>query len=373
MVKQEYNYWMSSIPNIGPKKIELLLNVFGNAEEVFQTSRDNLEKVIERARADKTVRFVNSDLDNIIHSKDKEKIHRNYCRLLERGIQFISKEEEAYPDKLRSIYSAPYALYVKGKLPARDRKMIAIVGARNCSVYGIEITRYMAKALAAEGVAIISGMARGIDTYAHRGALEADGITYAILGCGIDICYPKENIMLYMDAQKKGAIISEYAPGIQPLAGNFPMRNRIISGLSDGILVIEAKEKSGSLITVDMGLEQGKEIYALPGRITDTLSRGCLNLIKMGAKTVTSPEDILEDLLLSFQSNPDVKNAYHAPIQLEPEEKRVFDSLGMEPMHIEFISQITGLSMEQLMEPLLKLELKSAIKQPMKNYYIRAI
>lgn len=370
MKNQEYNYWISSIPNIGPKKIELLLNTFGTAEEVFKASGSALKTVIECAKSDQTVRFMQSDLDAILHSKDKNRIHMEFSRLTERGIRFISKEEEEYPDKLRQIYNAPYAIFVKGKLPRKDQKVIAIVGARECSAYGTEITRYMAKSLASEGVVILSGMARGIDSYAHNGALEAGGITLAVLGCGIDICYPKENIKLYMEIQKEGAIISEYAPGIQPFAGNFPMRNRIISALSDGILVIEAKKKSGSLITVDMGLEQGKEIYAIPGRICDILSSGCNNLIKMGAKSVTTPMDILEDLFPDGYRNP-AEAIAKTQIPLSKGEKKVFDCLNLEPKYIEVISDQTDIPMMELMEILVKLELRGLIRQTIRNHYIQ--
>ncbi|NLP34750.1 MAG: DNA-protecting protein DprA [Clostridiales bacterium] len=373
MTRQEYNYWISNITNIGPKKIELLLDIFGNAEEVFKASRNALGNVIAKAKMDRTVRFMKSDLDNIIQSKDKEKISKNYGRLLERGIQFITKEDKEYPDKLREIYNPPFALFVKGRLPDKARKAIAIVGARECTPYGKETTRYMSKALASEGVIILSGMARGIDSYAHMGALEASGITCAVLGCGIDICYPKENINLYMEIQDEGAIISEYGPGVQPYAGNFPMRNRIISGLSDGVLVIEAKEKSGSLITVDMGLDQGKEIYALPGRISDRLSSGCNNLIKMGAKPVTSPQDILEDLFINYKNTPQNRKENGLHMSLNSKEKQVYDLIGIEPMHMEFISCQTEQPLDELMEILLRLELAGAITQSMKNYYVRKL
>lgn len=370
MIKEEYNYWISSIPNIGPKKIELLLNTFNTAEEVFKASGNVLEKVIENARLDQTVRFLSSDLESILHSKDKERIHKEYRRLIERGIRFISKEDEEYPDKLRQIYNAPFAIFVKGRLPGNEQKAIAIVGARECSSYGKEVTRYMAKSLAEEGVVILSGMARGIDTFAHKGALEAGGVTCAVLGCGIDICYPKENIKLYMEIQKEGAIISEYAPGIQPFAGNFPMRNRIISALSDGILVVEAKEKSGSLITVDMGLEQGKEIYALPGRICDILSSGCNNLIKMGAKPVTTPMDILEDLFPNGLGNAP-KELQTSRMSFNERERKVLDCLGFEPMYIEAIANQTDIPVMELMEILIKLELQGLIRQSTRNHYIK--
>lgn len=367
MTKDEYNYWLANINNIGIKKINLLLQVFGSAQEIFHAREKVLEALKEECSPE-IVRFDKDDVDKICRSRVPKKVKEAYAKLKSSGIYFVSKEDEGYPEKLLPIYDAPFALYVKGRLPKKDEKLLAVVGARECSAYGKEMAKYLAGAAAREGITVISGLARGIDSYAHMGALSSGGITHAVLGCGIDICYPKENIDLYMDIQKDGGIISEYAPGISPIAGNFPMRNRIISGLSDAILVIEAREKSGSLITVDMGLEQGKDIYAVPGKATDQLSSGCNNLIKMGAKLVTTPKDILEDLIPNY--NEYVPNCKKNNKLLELNEKIVYASLCLEPKHIEEIAVLTGLSLEILAQQLLQLELRGYIKQTMKNYYI---
>jgi DNA processing protein len=362
----EYNYWLANLPNIGIRKIELLLRVFGSSEAVFKESERKL-KLFREEYCNET-RITIADIDIICNNRNSEKIQANYAKLMKQGIYFVSKDDVSYPSKLRNIYDAPFALYFKGKLPGEDEKILAVIGARECSGYGKEMARYLAKEAASEGVAIISGLARGVDSHAHEGALSAEGITYGILGCGIDICYPKENINLYMELQKSGGVISEYAPGVQPLAGNFPMRNRIISGLSDGILIIEAREKSGSLITVDFGLEQGKEIYALPGKATDRLSEGCNNLIKMGAKLVTTPIDILEDFVQNYKKKE--KDFKKNNKLLELNEKIVYASLCLEPKHIEEIAVQTGLPLDLLMEQLLLLELRGLIKQTRKNYYV---
>ncbi|MGB4657780.1 MAG: DNA-processing protein DprA, partial [Mobilitalea sp.] len=297
------------------------------------------------------------------------KIVESYAKLEKSQIRFITKEDEGYPDKLRQIYNAPFSIYLKGKLPAVGVKVLSVVGARDCSPYGKEMAKYLAGAAAAEGIAVVSGLARGIDAFAHEGAMMGGGSTYAVLGCGIDICYPKENINVYMDIQSTGGILSEYAPGVLPFAGNFPMRNRIISGMCDGILVIEAKEKSGSLITVDMGLEQGKNIYALPGRATDSISEGCNNLIKMGAKLVTSPKDILEDFLPDYEQRQKKQERRASIMQMSPDAAIIYQSLSREPKHIEEIAGATQLQMAVLMEELLMLELRGTIKQSLKNYY----
>ncbi len=368
MTGKDYNFWLANLNRIGVKKIELLLQYFGSSEEVYHASGEELEAFREECCRSQ-LQFSASDIRTLCESRIPDKIQENYAKLRKNGIYFVSKEDEQYPVKLRNIYGAPFGIYYRGRLPGHGEKLIAVVGARECTAYGREMARYLSGAITKAGIHVISGLARGIDAYSHEGALSADGITYGVLGCGIDICYPRENINLFMAIQKNGGVISEYAPGVQPVAGNFPMRNRIISGLSDGILVIEAKSKSGSLITADLGLEQGKDIYALPGRASDCLSEGCNNLIKMGAKLVTTPEDILEDFIPDYvQSLQDLKKNNKI---LETTEEIVYASLCLDPRHIEEIAHLTGLSLEVLMEQLLLLELRGYVRQTMKNYYIK--
>lgn len=368
MKHEEYNYWLANVKNIGPCKIEALNHYFGSSEEIFHTSRENLMNLREKEENAYT-RLTLEDIDSLIASRNINNIQESYAKLEKEGIYFVSKEDEAYPEKLKHIYASPFALYVKGHLPIPDGKALAIVGARECSPYGIEMARYLAGAVAKKGIGVISGLARGVDTYAHEGCLQTGGLTYAVLGCGIDICYPKENRKLYQEIQKTGGIISEYPPGVQPFSCNFPMRNRIISGLCDGILVIEAKEKSGSLITADMGLEQGKDIFALPGKVTDRLSVGCNNLLKMGAKLVTTPKDILEELLSDYQENSNLAKKNNN--MLESTGKIVYACLSLEPKHIEEIALSSKLPMDLLMEQLVIMELSGMVRQTMKNYYIR--
>ena len=367
MTKEELYFWLLNLQNIGLKKVELLLKTFGGVEGVYEASPEDFE-LFRQECCPVTLRFSDQDIQTLCTSRRPDIMKERYAKLIKTGIYFVSREDERYPEQLRNIYDAPHALYVKGKLPNKEEKLIAIVGARECTAYGREMAKHFAGALAKEGVGIVSGLARGIDAYAHEGALSSCGISYGILGCGIDICYPRENLGLYMELQKQGGVLSEYAPGISPIAGNFPMRNRIISGLCAAILVIEAKEKSGSLITVDYGLEQGKDIYALPGKATDRLSGGCNNLIKMGAKLVTNPKDILEDIFPNYEQRiHDFKKNNKI---LELQEKIVYASLCLEPKHIEEIALLTGMTIDVLVEQLLALELKGYIKQTMRNYYI---
>ena len=365
MEQAMYRYWLANLENIGNKKIERLLEIFESAKEVYHASKEALT-ALKRDGAFGGL-IGDKEIATILHNRDIDQLKQRYNKLIQRGIYFVTREDREYPEKLNNIFGAPYGLYIKGRLPAKEDKLLAIVGARECSPYGIEMAKYLAGAIAKEGIIVISGLARGIDSCAHQGALSCGGVSYAVLGCGIDICYPKENINIYMELQKEGGIISEYAPGIQPIAGNFPMRNRIISGLSDGILIIEAKERSGSLITVEYGLEQGKEIYALPGKATDRLSEGCNNLIKQGAKLVTSPNDILEELLPQYEA-PASRGIKSNVLLSEPQEK-ICACLNSDPKHIEEIGFHTRLPIDQLMEQLLVLELRGLIRHTMKNYY----
>ena len=281
----------------------------------------------------------------------------------------ITIEEQEYPQRLKYIKSPPKALYVKGKLPRPERLSVAIVGARQCSVYGRNMAREMGEALAREGVQIISGMASGIDGEAQKGALDAGGETYAVLGSGVDICYPRENFILYEKIQGQGGILSEQPPGTKPLPQYFPARNRIISGLSDVVLVIEAKEKSGSLITADMALEQGKDVYALPGPVNSNLSRGCNKLIKQGAGIVISVEDFMGELHISHQQK--LENKEQNKILLEREEILVYTCLDLYPKSLETLARETALSISELMHIIFCLELKGYVQEISKNYYVK--
>lgn len=212
-------------------------------------------------------------------------------------IAFITPFEKEYPERLRNIPDAPAGLYVRGRLPAEKNITVAVIGARDCSDYGRYVAEGLGAFLGRNGVTVVSGMARGIDGISQWAALEAGGTSIGVLGCGVDICYPSENRALFDRLLEQGTILSEYPPGMPPKAMNFPARNRIVSGLADAVVVVEARSKSGTLITVDMALEQGREVFVIPGRITDRLSDGCNKLIKQGAAVLLSPEELLEELL----------------------------------------------------------------------------
>ena len=282
-------------------------------------------------------------------------------------IKFVSRMEENYPIRLRDIPGKPKGLYYIGRLPDRYRKSVAVIGSRNCSGYGKKMAEWFGRELGKAGVEIISGMARGIDGISQLAAVEAGGSSYAVLGSGVDICYPAENRELYRKLVTNGGIISEYEPGMPAMAKNFPPRNRIISGLADLVLVIEARIKSGTSITVDMALEQGREVCVLPGRVTDPLSTGCNNMLMQGAMAVTCPADILGMLGM----NQPEEQTRVKDFELGSQEKVVYDCIDFYAKHIETIANESACSVCDLFYVILSLELKGLIEEKGKNYYIR--
>ena len=285
------------------------------------------------------------------------------------SIQWIQQEDIEYPEKLRPYKGMPKTLYVLGGLPDPSRPSVAVVGARRSTSYGDNIARQFSAELAANGIQIISGLAWGIDTAAHTGALEGGGETYAVMGCGVDVCYPAGNRKLYdwILQEKRGGIISEQEPGRPPLAGFFPARNRIISGLAD--LVVEAREKSGSLITADQALEQGKDVYVVPGRITDELSRGCLNLLKQGAGLADSPETLLEALHMT--KNGRCKNSKNGKVLLAKDENIVYSWIRLQPVSLDELVKKTGFPATKVLQTLVLLQLGGHIREIRKNEYVR--
>ena len=358
----KYQYWLSNIPGVGCKTIHRLLGQAGSAEEIYFLKKEQLEKLAglsDRQVLAITERKMDWDLEE------------KYAKLGENGTTFLSYEMDSYPEQLRNIVDAPYSLYVKGKLPDFSKKRVAIVGARMCSDYGKTMAERIAEKLACCGAEVISGMARGIDAYGHIGALKAGGDTFAVLGCGVNVCYPRTNQKLYESILAQGGIISEYPPDTEPIAQLFPARNRIISALSDVVVVVEAKERSGSLITADFALEQGKDIYAVPGRSTDALSQGCNNLIRQGAGILNSVEDFAKDLELCMKVDAVQEN--FNKLLLEKDESLVYACLSLRPKSMEELLKKTGFEMPQMADVLQRLIQKDFITESFKNYYIRKI
>ena len=307
----KYEYWFASIHGLGRKKKIWIRQHITSAKELY-----NIEE-----KGWNSFAYLNEkDLESIREHRAKWDLDREYEKLQRKQIHFLPWFHDRYPKKLLEIADMPYAIYLKGNLPTQQTFSAAIVGARNCTPYGSGYATRFAGFLAMQNIPIISGLARGIDGYVHRGALQAGGKTFAVLGCGVDICYPREHLGLYMDIlENEGGILSEQIPGTPPLAAYFPQRNRIISGLSDVVLVMEAKEKSGALITADLALEQGKDVYALPGGVDSLSSRGCNRLIHQGAGILLSPEEFCENMKISNVAYAKLSNRNE--IALEKPEK----------------------------------------------------
>ncbi|WP_077611012.1 DNA-processing protein DprA [Clostridium sp. Marseille-P2415] len=355
----EYLYWLCHVPVLGAVKIKKLYDHMGSYKRIYNIEGKELAQsgFFNQAEAS-------------FFDEYKQRFH-TYRKELEgmqnKGIRFVTPHDEEYPKRLLAIHGFPMWIFLKGKLPEDERPAAAVIGARNCTNYGKQMAAYLARELSGAGVQIISGLACGIDGAGHQGALEAGGDTYGVLGCGINICYPRENYGLYERMTGQGGILTEFMPGEAPRPCNFPMRNRIISGLSDVILVIEAREKSGSLITANLGLEQGKEIFALPGRVTDPLSAGCNRLISDGAGVLLSPDAVLE--YFELRNGKILRVHEKSENGLAKKEKMVYSCLDLQPKNLEEIIALSGLSVNDCMSALLELELNGRIVQTSHQYY----
>ena len=352
-----YMLWLSALVHqVGSRKLNALLDTFGNANGVFNAPLAQLEQAMTGATL---------ALKHITHTRNFEYIETLLRQMEAKGIAYISRDNIRFPTLLKEIPDPPLGIFFMGTLPANNTEKVAIIGSRKCSEYGLLSARHLARPLAAAGVVIVSGMARGVDSMAHRGALEGKGVTMAVLGCGVDICYPAENKQLKEDICKNGCVLSEYAPGVRPAPGFFPARNRIISGLSRGIIVTEAGLRSGTLITVDQAQEQGREVLAVPGNISSKLSQGTNQLIRDGAYPIADHQDVLHILGITPQSKPDNITRIGQPTQtkLAPDEKRVYDCLSMEPISFDMLVDMANIDIGRLHLICTSLELKGLAKK----------
>lgn len=300
--------WLSAIKGLPQTALVPLLERFGSPTEIYSASLNEIEEVLG-----------SSEKADLFRNKSLAEADRILGQCATLGISVITYQDASYPDRLRNIPDPPAVLYVKGRLPAFDLyPAIAVVGTRNPSAYGLYAAKKISGELADTGVIIVSGMALGCDSAAHSGALHAGRPTVAVLGSGPDVCYPAESRLIYSDIPVHGAIVSEYPPGTAPTKFSFPRRNRIISGLSNGVLVAEAPERSGALITAELALNQGRDIYAVPGNIDNPASSGGNRLIKQGAKLVTSAADILEDLIPIYGTQMSLRPVAPAETENDP-------------------------------------------------------
>lgn len=353
-----YWHWLCSIEQLSPVKKTRLLRLYSSPEQLY-----NIEEKQLAALDFLTDREKKQFLD----SRNDEKGFRTTYEQMERlGIRLVTLADQEYPDRLLHIFGAPCGLYVKGRLPAPRKKSAAIVGARGCSPYGREMAGQTGRRLAEADIQVISGMAAGIDGAAQWGALET-GTAFAVLGCGVDQCYPISNFPLYERLAAEGGLLSEFPPGAKPLSWHFPQRNRLISGLADLVVVIEARKKSGSLITAEHALDQGKDVFALPGRVTDPLSEGCHQLIKNGAGLLSTPEDLLE--ILAPQWKKPLKKRKEIENGLVLNEKKVYSCLDYHDKSMEDLVEQTGLTVKETARALVQLEIRGLARRAGLNRY----
>ncbi len=362
--ESELFYWLALYlaPGIGAVRFARLLDRFKTPQAVFQASFEELTQV---------PRLPSKTAAALLRFDWADDVARELKRVQRLGIKLITLNDQAYPPRLKEIYDPPPLLWINGEISEADHIAIAIVGSRGATAYGREISSRLSGDLAAAGVSVISGMALGIDSAAHQGALNAGGRTLAVLGCGVDVCYPKPNTDLFRRIPRQGALISEFRLGTKPEPGFFPLRNRVISGLSLGVVVVEAGSRSGSLITARLALEQNREVFAVPGRVASAKTQGTHALLKQGARLVETARDILDEITPQIKVKPPVPKQ-KAPVH-EPDGKagRIWEALSEGALHIDKLGRMIKLKPAEMAPLLLEMELKGLIRQLPGMRYIR--
>jgi len=348
--EKHYLVALSAFIPFGPKRIELLTGYFGSAKKVWNSSS---KKLLQVGTNEKTVAA--------FETFRKAFGIESYLKKLEKlKIEFVVRDDKNYPENLKDLDNAPMVLYIRGKLKAEDTNAVAVVGSRKMTSYGREVTEKFSSELANFGITIVSGLARGIDTAAHKGALSVGGRTIAVLGCGLDSVYPPENTQLASEIiEKESAVVSEYPLGHPALPINFASRNRIVSGLSKAVLVVEGAEKSGTLLTASSAADQGRTVFAVPGQITSPLSAAPLFLLKNGAKIATEPSDILEELDIQVKVD---REKIEKVMPSTKEETELLEILTNEPLHLDEVARISSLDTPSVSARLTIMELKGLVK-----------
>lgn len=356
-----YYLLFNRVNGLGPRRLNRLLEYFGTPDKVWYADREQLSKVPD---------IPPGIIDEIVTRRRQLNPEHEIQKLKDQGIGVLFSDEPGYPPLLKEIFDPPKVLYFRGNPTVFSKRTFGIVGARKATHYGLTVSESIAGDLAAADLCIVSGMARGIDSAAHKGALGALGSTAAVLGCGVDITYPRENKKLMDEIIKTGIVISEFPPGTSPIPGNFPQRNRIISGISEGIMIVEAAEKSGSLITADFALEQGRDVFAVPGQVTNSLNRGAHRLIKQGARLVETAADVLEELGIDYSIlDEKPKSSING---LTSVDKKIYNIVSDVPVSSEFIIETSGRSPSEVLSTLLCLELQGLIRQLPGHLYVRS-
>jgi DNA processing protein len=372
MTSREAYIALNMVDGVGPIRVRALRDRFGEPQAVLAASKTELMQV--EGVGEEVARSITSWREKVDLDAEVQRIEKS-------GVRVVCRDDAEYPKNLREIYDPPLVLYVKGTLTERDALAIAVVGSRRTTLYGQDMARKLAFQLARVGVTVVSGLARGIDTAAHNGALQAKGRTVAVIGCGIDVVYPAENKKLADEiVAKDGAVVTEFPFGVQPDRQNFPMRNRIISGWSLGVVVVEANLKSGALITANQAGEQGRQVFAVPGRADSILSKGANKLIKDGAKLTEDVEDILNEFeyLLPKTATEPVETGLESrgtkpALQLSETEEKVMAQVGNEEVAIDEIIRASGLTTACVSATLLALEMKRLVRQLPGKQYVRNV
>lgn len=354
-------YWLgfNLVRGIGPVRLRMLLDFFGDIQSAWEAS----EQVLREIKLDRR------SLENFLKMRHQVDLDEVLRQLERAGVQALTWDSSDYPGLLRQIADAPPVLFVRGTLTPADEWSVALVGTRKATVYGREVTHRLATDLVQNRVTLVSGLARGIDSIAHKAALDAGGRTLAVLGSGVDFIYPAEHRKLAEAIVENGALISDYPLGTRPEAANFPARNRIISGLSLGVVVVEADVKSGALITADFALDHGREVFAVPGSILSPASAGCNRLLRDGASVVTEVGDILETLHLDQVSE---KQLAREVLPSNPTEAAILEHLTAEPRHLDELSREIELPVETISSTLVMMELKGMTRQVAPLQYVVA-
>ncbi len=350
--KRNILIWLNNLGGISYKMILDMEAYFGSILEIWGAQAKHLYRIL----GGKSI-----IVDKMLNARKEHYLEELLLEIKGKDFNLITILDKDYPEKLKNIYNPPYVLFIKGNLKL-DKPLIGMVGARKSTSYGRWAARKFARELVDWGIGIVSGLALGIDAESHKSAIDEGGYTIGVLGCGIDLVYPKSNYQLYKELELKGCIISEYGMGVPPLKHNFPARNRIISGLSDGVVVIEAGERSGTLITVGHALEQGKDVFALPGNINNYQSKGTNKLIKEGAKILLSIEDITEELEYKYNLHNKTKKLELLDA-LGDDELKIYNIIKREPIHIDVLSYKSELDISQLSTILTILEIKGYVQQ----------
>jgi len=366
MTRLEAVVALNMVAEIGSIRLRKLLEIFKEPENILKAP---LKELIAASG-------IGQKIAQKIRSVKKEDLNKELTQAKSLGLKILTLDEPDYPENLKNIPDPPIVLYVKGELKPEDKFSIGIVGSRRASFYGLNNAEKFASDLSSKGFTIISGMARGIDTYAHQGAIKAGGRTIAVMGSGFNRIYPEENKELANEITKNGAVISEFPLDTEPFKQNFPRRNRVISGLSLGVLVVEAARNSGALITADFALEQGREVFALPGKVDADNSFGTNGLIKQGAKLVSCADEILEEFVVSVTSGGRTKEkkgqVHKSDLVNSKEESEVYNLITSQSVQLDELAEKTNMEIPALSAILLKLQFKKLIRQLPGKQFVRS-